>query len=238
MEMLILSGGFGTRLGDTISDLPKSLAPINGVPLLRLQLHHWIKQGQKEFLFLLHHRSELIIDFLIKESSYFGSSCKIEWIVEDAPLGTGGAITNAIINRNIEGNILIANADTWLDEGLKKIINSNSPTIAAIKVNNTERYGSISINAKRLVTEFCEKKIGVSHLNKGLINAGLYKLPTSIFLGQDSNSFSLEKQILPKLLKKNILYAEIIEGYFFDIGVPKDYYNFCEWNESQIKDNE
>ena len=56
MDMLVLAGGFGTRLKDAVSDVPKPMAPINGVPLLQLQLDHWIIQGQRSFIFLLYHQ--------------------------------------------------------------------------------------------------------------------------------------------------------------------------------------
>ena len=119
MHMLILAGGFGTRLKSAVSDVPKPLAPINGVPLLQLQLQHWIDQGQRSFVFLLHHQADLIIDLLVKQSHYFGGAVNIDWIVENRPLGTGGSVANAIDKFALTGFVLISNADTWLDGGLQ-----------------------------------------------------------------------------------------------------------------------
>ena len=48
MRLLVLAGGFGTRLSSVVSDVPKALAPVNGVPFLRLQLENWLKQGLRE----------------------------------------------------------------------------------------------------------------------------------------------------------------------------------------------
>ena len=62
--MFVLAGGYGTRLLGAVSDVPKPMAPINGVPFLKLQLDNWIQQGQNSFVFLLHHQAELIITFL------------------------------------------------------------------------------------------------------------------------------------------------------------------------------
>ena len=56
MQMLVLAGGFGKRLKDVVNDVPKPMAPINGIPLLKLQLDHWILQGQRSFIFLLYHQ--------------------------------------------------------------------------------------------------------------------------------------------------------------------------------------
>ena len=61
MRLLVLAGGFGTRLKTSIGDVPKALAPIGGIPFLQLQLEHWLSQGVQEFNFLLHHQADQII---------------------------------------------------------------------------------------------------------------------------------------------------------------------------------
>jgi D-glycero-alpha-D-manno-heptose 1-phosphate guanylyltransferase len=234
MEMLILAGGFGKRLKNTIINLPKPMAPINGVPLLQLQLDHWIMQGQTSFIFLLHHQADIIIELLIERSSYFGSKINIDWVVEDTPMGTGGAVANAIRLYSLSGSILVTNADTWLDNGLKKIINNNSlAVIAVVKVIDTRRYGSVSINSKNRVLSFVEKQMSSNNPVSGVINAGLYKLPVSVFSGLGEVTFSLETEILPSISADSLLSAETLEVDFFDIGVPEDYYKFCEWHKGR-----
>ena len=64
MKLLILAGGFGTRLAEKINNLPKSLAPINGKPFLFYLIKSYLNQGITDFTFLLHYKSELIIEFL------------------------------------------------------------------------------------------------------------------------------------------------------------------------------
>ena len=54
MKMLVLAGGFGTRLQSVLADFPKALAPVGQAPFLRFQLEHWITQGLRSFVFLLH----------------------------------------------------------------------------------------------------------------------------------------------------------------------------------------
>ena len=85
-KMLILAGGFGTRLSGLVNKVPKPLAPINGVPLLKIQIDHWVKQGQKNFIFLLHYKAEQIIEFLIKQSVNLGDGIVIDWVIEREPL--------------------------------------------------------------------------------------------------------------------------------------------------------
>ena len=234
-EMLVLAGGFGTRLQSVVSRVPKSMAPINGVPLLYLQLDHWINQGQRSFIFLLHHQSQIIIDFLVQRSQYYGSSVSIDWIVEEEPLGTGGSVSNAVIKKKLTGFVLITNADTWLESGLREMIRVKFPTIGIVKVKDKSRYGSISLDKNGYIKRFEEKNLDLATDQSGYINGGLYKLPTSLFYKVSCKSFSLEKKILPKLSKSKVLRSLFIEGQFFDIGIPKDYYKFCHWIDSEKK---
>jgi len=234
MEMLVLAGGFGKRLKKSLNNVPKPLAPINDTPLLKLLLKNWVSQGQQKFIFLLHHQAEKIIEFLSQQSNYFGNFVDIDWIVEKKPLGTGGSVSNAIRVKNLSGSVLISNADTWLDGGLSKIKNIRSAAIAVVKVTDTRRFGSLSIDNEGNIFQFFEKNTNAFDNIPGMINAGLYKLPTKIFLDFDEDKFSLEEKILPELSKKRSLKAVILDGNFYDIGIPKDYSRFCEWYNEKV----
>lgn len=233
IELMVLAGGFGTRLRDAVPHLPKPMAPINGVPLLKLQLDHWIKQGQRSFIFLLYYEAESIIKLLLEQSQRYGNSVKIRWVIEDEPLGTGGAVANAVNKLKLEGPVLIANADTWLDDGLLDLSKKIESTIAVVRVENTSRYGSIECSSDGLVRTFVEKRMDDHKEIPGIINAGLYKLSSNHFFHNTKQNFSIEAEILPRLVKTNALRASILEGNFFDIGVPADYYKFCAWQKTQ-----
>ena len=233
IELMVLAGGFGTRLRGAVPDLPKPMAPINGVPLLKLQLDHWIKQGQRNFIFLLYYEAQSIIKLLLEQSQQYGNLVKIRWLIEEEPLGTGGSIANAVTKLKLKGAVLIANADTWLDDGLIAIRKEIEPTIAVIKVKNTSRYGSIECRSDGLVRSFVEKRMDDSNEKPGIINAGLYKLSADLFSHKTKQNFSIETEILPRLVKTNLLRSSILHGNFFDIGVPADYYKFCNWQKTQ-----
>ena len=66
MDLLILAGGFGTRLKSVVSNVPKTMAPIDNVPFLHYQIENWIFQGVKSFVFLLYYQSDIIIEYLEK----------------------------------------------------------------------------------------------------------------------------------------------------------------------------
>ena len=58
--MIVLAGGFGTRLKPILNDIPKPLAPILNKPFIIYLLENWIDQGVTKFIFLLHYKSKII----------------------------------------------------------------------------------------------------------------------------------------------------------------------------------
>ena len=226
-KILVLAGGFGSRLKSVVFDLPKPLAPVCGRPFLLYLIENYVSQGGREFIFLLHYEATLIQSMIAEMSSYDNfSNIKITFIVEDKPLGTGGSIKNAINFLNIRESFLVVNADTWLGDGLRELNCSTPNSIAAVTVKDCSRYGTLVVDNDK-VTNFLEKD---SYNRRGLINAGLYHLSPDIFLDSTkSRSFSLESRIFPAIAKKMGLNAVQVVSDFIDIGIPEDYFRFCEW---------
>jgi len=227
-SLFILAGGFGTRLRSAVSDVPKPLAPVKGIPFLFFQINNWQLQGIKNFYFLLHHQSQMIIDYVntLKLNSNF-QNCTFNFLVENEPLGTGGSILNAINYYKIFGEILITNADTWLDSGIREISEFENNCIAVVEEKNTNRFGTVEFNDENLILNFHEKS-GINE--SGFINAGLYKLNVNLFKTETLNTFSIETYLFPKLVENKQINAKIISTTFIDIGVPEDYYKFCSLN--------
>jgi len=229
--VLVLAGGFGTRLRSLVPDVPKPLAPVAGVPFLNYLIENWVDQGANELAFLLHHKADQIqklIDDVSLRPEF--ESVRFECVVEDKPLGTGGSILNAIQELKICDSFLVVNADTWLELGLAEISVLEPNVVGCTMVPNCERYGALEIERNRIV-RFAEKS---SSRGSGLVNCGLYHLDPSAFFGFEVGStFSLEEEIFPKLSQSSELKAEEIQGEFIDIGVPKDYLKFCEWHASR-----
>ena len=234
MKLLVLSGGFGSRLKSVLADVPKALAPIGGTAFLSFQISNWKRQGINSFVFLLHHKAEVMINFLRNEKlSGDLSDCEVSWVIEPLPMLTGGAIANAVEQLGIRGNFLVTNADTWLGRGFVEVYEAKSPAMALIEVPNTGRYGNVQVDEKCRITAFNEKD--QSHLGAGWINAGLYQLNADTFRGWDHSPFSLEKSIFPNMVLNGKLNAVLLKTEFIDIGVPDDYYKFCSWITSDRK---
>ena len=59
---IILAGGKGTRLQSVVSEVPKPMAPINGVPFLEIQINYWISQGINNFILSVGYKNEIIVN--------------------------------------------------------------------------------------------------------------------------------------------------------------------------------
>ncbi len=229
MRLLVLAGGFGTRLKTSIADVPKALAPIGDVPFLQLQIDHWLAQGIREFTFLLHHKASEIISFLEARKSGLLNGCKVNWLIEPVPMDTGGAIAYAVQVLDIKGDFLITNADTWLGGGVHELIKTVAPAMAVINVPDVNRYGQVLFDDYNRVTVFMEKNVQTS---AGWINAGFCHLSAGLFHKWNGSPFSLERELFPTLVKNQSLTVIPLRTDFIDIGVPDDYHRFCLWIES------
>ncbi len=228
--LVVLAGGFGTRLRSVVSEVPKPLAPVAGRPYLHYLIEQWLEQGVDRLIFLLHHQAELIKDSLAlayKEGGFGG--CELTTLTEPVPMGTGGALAYAVQQLDLKGEFLVANADTWLGSGIRQLFETKDPALGVVQVRNSERYGSVRIQGDR-ITAFDEKQ---NSSGPGWINAGLYNLGAALFQDWDGSPFSLEQALFPKLVGAGRLTAVPLEADFIDIGIPEDYARFCRWIESE-----
>lgn len=229
LPLFVLAGGFGTRLQCVLDGFPKALAPVNGTPFLFLQIENWLKQGIHSFVFLLHHHADLIIEFLKSEENKLLKNCKVQYLVEPNPMGTGGAVAYAINQLVFEGDFLLTNADTWLGSGIKEMEKASAPAMLVVRAENVGRYGGVVFDDGHKVTAFIEKRVNP---NVGWINAGITLINTSIFNSWNGQPFSLERATYPQLVMNRSLSAVAVDTDFIDIGIPEDYARFCRWIES------
>jgi len=219
-EAIILAGGLGTRLQSVVSDVPKCMAPINDIPFISFIVDSLQKQGVDRFIFSLGYKNEIVIDFL---EEWYKHLDKI-YVIEQEPLGTGGAIKEAC--KAVWGrHALILNGDTLFSINLKELADIHvkqhaACTIALKPMINFDRYGAVETNTNAIVTAFHEKQF----CSKGLINGGIYALHVKKFIEhQLPDKFSFEKEYLEKNIDTNKLYGIAFDDYFIDIGIPEDY---------------
>ena len=194
MKALILAGGRGKRLRPLTDKIPKSLIPINKKPLIQYTIKYLKKFGINEIIICSGYKSKQIQNFLKKKKNF---GCKIEYSVEKNPLGTAGAIKNAIKNLSDE-SFLVINGDIITNIDLKKILKKPN-TIAANELKT--KFGTMEIKNNKIL-KFNEKK----DVQNVWMNPGLYHLSTGI-LKILPRTGSLEAEIFPKLAKNKSLHT-------------------------------
>ena len=194
MKALILAGGRGKRLRPLTDKIPKSLIPINKKPLIQYTINYLKKFGINEIIICSGYKSKQIQNFLKKKKNF---GCKIEYSVEKNPLGTAGAIKNAIKNLSDE-SFLVINGDIITNIDLKKILKKPN-TIAANELKT--KFGTMEIKNNKIL-KFNEK----TDVQNVWMNPGLYHLSTGI-LKILPRTGSLEAEIFPKLAKNKSLHT-------------------------------
>ena len=221
MQALILAGGAGTRLSPVLAGLNKPMAPIAGKPFLEYLLLKLKKQEIDEVTLCVGYKADLI-------HSYFGAGerwgMQLNYSYEQGLLGTGGALKLAEAHIH-EEDFFVLNGDSLFDIDLHALIRYHREmdaraTLALAHIDDTQRYGAVSINDSGHIFSFIEK--GASNTG-GLINSGVYVFTREVLdCIPSGRPVSLEKDILPILIGQGF-YGLPLQGYFVDIGVPDDY---------------
>lgn len=218
-DVIVLAGGFGTRLREVVADVPKPMAPVAGRPFLDHLLQRLALQGASRVILSVGHMAHLIEDCYGAGFAGLNITC----VREDHPLGTGGGIRKALSATSTDW-VLVINGDTWLDmpygEFLTEAEQAHAPLAMVTRwVDDAARYGRCVVESDRIVV-FGEK----SGSGPGLINAGVYALRRDLFEPFDMpESFSFETDFVARHLPELRPLAHRSDGYFIDIGVPEDY---------------
>jgi D-glycero-alpha-D-manno-heptose 1-phosphate guanylyltransferase len=218
MDAVILAGGLGTRLRQSVSHVPKPMAPVAGRPFLEFIVSQLAAGGIDRAILSVGYMADKVI-------AHFGTrfgDMAIEYEVEPEPLGTGGAI-RACLARCTADHALVLNGDTYLDLDLAMIQAqwhaTHVPFVLARIEADTSRYGRILLTDGR-VSGWSEK--GTS--GAGLINAGGYVVPSALMSDcKLSTPFSFENDYLKHEIHQRRFEVVPVEGIFVDIGVPESY---------------
>lgn len=221
MEAIILAGGFGTRLKNVVTDVPKSMATVNGKPFLEYLLNFLSGQGIDRVVLSVGYLNDSI-------RNHFKDSFKnigITYAIEEEPLGTGGGMLNAL--SRIEGDqAVVLNGDSMFRVDLHALQNLHSSknadiTLALRYLEDTGRFGSVKINDEKQITGFSEKQPGAE---TGYINGGIYLINKDFFtINKFPPTFSIEKDCFEKYFSTSKMFGYPSRGYFLDIGIPEDY---------------
>jgi D-glycero-alpha-D-manno-heptose 1-phosphate guanylyltransferase len=218
MEAIILAGGLGTRLASKLDGIPKAMAPICGRPFLEILLNKLKHAGCNRILLSVGHLHATI-------QNHFGASFRgmpLDYVIEDVPLGTGGAIREALQAAR-EEFVLVLNGDTFLQVDYGDLLQTHAAkrpalTMAIAHQPNIARYGGVLVKEGRIVGY--EEK---GRSDPGWINAGVYVLPKEVpWPSALPEKFSFEVDFLVPQTARLAPAAYIVDGFFLDIGIPED----------------
>lgn len=222
-KAVILAGGKGEKLRPYTYELPKSLLPIKGKPILEHLIENLRKADIREIIICVGYLGEKI-------KEYFGDGnkigVKIQYSKEQIPLGTGGAIKK--IHHFVKNeSFLVLHGDILTNLNLKDLINfhkeqENVGTAALIQTNNPLPFGQFELHGTTIVGFYDKTKQGEEKSH--LVNTGVYIFDNKIFdyFPKEKNVFMLEN-ILKQLILDKKLSGFVFEDQWFDIGTPESY---------------
>lgn len=225
MKALILVGGYGTRLRPLTLSHPKPLIEFGNKPMLLHQIEALVDVGVRHIILAVSYRAEQVED----ELKYLEKSLGIKITIshEKLPLGTAGPLALAR-NYLLEDDQLffVLNSDIICDFPFKEMIkfhrqHGQEGTIAVTKVDEPSKYGVVIYDGcTGKIHNFVEKP---QEFVSNKINAGMYVFSTSILNRIQLKPTSIEKEIFPVMAKDGDLYAMELEGFWMDVGQPKDF---------------
>jgi len=228
MKAVILAGGLGTRLYPLTRKTAKCMLPVNGKPLLEHIIRYLSSYGFKEIVVTLGSKRKHIVDYFGDGSAY---NVKLLYSIESKPLGTAGSFKDA--EDYLDGTVLVMQGDTLTNFDLARVISFHKKrkamaTIALAPVKDPAGYGIAAIDKQGRIMMFEEKP---KHFFSNLVNSGIYVVEHEVldYIPQ-GKIFDFSRDLFPTLLGKKLsVYGIKMDGYWFDIGTPKNYKNAKEY---------
>jgi NDP-sugar pyrophosphorylase family protein len=169
LQAIILAGGLGSRLRPITDYVPKSLIPINNIPLIEWQIKQLKKFKVNSFIICTGYKADQIENYLEQKENF---DSKIQYSIEESPLGTGGAIKKAV-KMIKEKSFLVVNGDIITNIDVRKLY-PHQNSIALVELRT--KFGTVDLDDYK-ITKFKEKKpiqnvwmnAGIYHLNKKIV---------------------------------------------------------------------
>ncbi len=218
LECMIMAGGRGKRLSPLTDTVPKPMLELGGMPIIERNINRLIEFGIKKIYISVKYLGEQIVE-------YFGDGSdkgiEIEYIWEDKPLGTAGALS---LVENFESEqVLLMNSDLLTNVNFESmyqtLLNSNADMVVASTEYRVDvPYAIFETNGNQVI-DFKEKPSKVYHAN-----AGIYILNRELIDEIPKDTFFDITDLMENLVKSGgkLVYCPII-GYWIDIGKPVDY---------------
>jgi len=218
--VFLMAGGFGTRLRPLTNACPKPLLKVGGKPILEKIMENFIKAGFHRFYISTHYMPEMIRDHF-GDGSKWGVS--IEYVHEQSPLGTGGAL--GLLPANMPDlPIIMMNGDVLTNVDFEELLDYHNEkqsvcTMCVCEYEYQVPYGVIEADGHKVV-DMVEKPI-----HKYFVNAGIYVVEPRMARSVDVNQVIDMPTLIEKYIQSSSevsLYP--LHEYWKDIGQMRDFH--------------
>jgi glucose-1-phosphate cytidylyltransferase len=215
MKVVILAGGFGTRISEYTKSIPKPMIRIKKLPILVHIMKHYSKFGFNEFYIALGYKGNVI-------KNYFKNQ-KFNWKINLINTGkntmTGGRLKRLKKYLN-KGNFFLTYGDGLSDVNLKKLLrfhNDNKKLVTLTAVRPPARFGALKLKGN-LVKYFKEK----SKMDEGWINGGFFVINPKFLDFIKNDQIFLERKPLEQVTKMKQLAAYRHNGFWQCVDTKRD----------------
>ena len=215
MKVIILAGGFGTRLSEYTKTIPKPMISIDGKPMLLHIMNYYAKNGFKNFYIALGYKGEMIKKFFKRKF--------LDWNINLIETGkntmTGGRLKK--LKKYIgKETFMMTYGDGLSNVNLRKLLKfhkKNKKLVTLTAVRPPARFGALKLKGN-YVSYFKEK----SQLDEGWVNGGFFVMEPEFLKFIKSDNTYLEREPLEQMTKKNELAAFKHEGFWQCMDTKRD----------------
>lgn len=215
MQVVILAGGYGTRLSEETDLIPKPMVRIGGIPILQHIINFYSGFGHKDFVVALGYKSEVVTEYFESER---GKDFDVKLVDTGLDTSTGGRIKK--LEEHLDDEFMMTYGDGLSNVDIPLLIEhhkrfSKIATVTAVRP--PARFGTIEIS-NGLVTRFAEK----DPQDAGWINGGFFCLNKKVCSFISDSSISFESEPLRQLSMLGELTAFEHEGWWQPMDTLRD----------------
>ncbi len=237
MKVIIMAGGRGTRIAELFPNIPKPLIPVDGMPILEREIRSLVAQNFKDIILTVGYLADIIIEYF-GDGSRLGA--KIDYFVEETPLGNAGALFRLKVKIGNEPFLLL-NADAAFDVDFKRMVlfhKQHGGLVTLFTHPNSHPYDSGLIisdkdgNVKKWLSKEDERPVWYNNR----VNAGLHVIDPKVLelsienlerdaeTGLPKGKVDLDRQILKPLCGTGKMYCYDSPEYVKDMGTPERFH--------------
>lgn len=229
MKVVIMAGGKGTRIASVNSEVPKPMIPLLEKPILEHQIDCLKKQGYTDIILVVGHLGHVIRDYFADGSRF---DVTIDYIVEDTPLGSAGALF--LLKERLTEDFLLLNGDIVFDIDIASFLRRHREkggvaTLFTHPNNHPYDSGIIIADGEGRVTNWLHKE-DERLWYRNRVNAGIHLLSPKIFedpagvgIFKELKKTDLDRDVLKPLISTGQVFVYDSPEYVKDMGTPDRY---------------